>query len=216
MIKDTKISEIFQIPSRMLQRWKNSNDYRFLIYTYLHNSDAAEVEAFFKYLASKKVSSSNNVDKEKPALKFLYKKDFISLLREHIKEYLAIDNLKVYIKKEYASILIQNDSLEIGGYSLLVKTPKQSVIYVELASRVLEHKPLLSRIANIKSHLKANLTLRKIIFITNEKKLPAYLREKNAVEGVAIENINIDAFASRYLGANKIIFVPSTMKIPDI
>ena len=117
MIKDTKISEIFQIPSRMLQRWKNSNDYRFLIYTYLHNSDAAEVEAFFKYLASKKVSSSNNVDKEKPALKFLYKKDFISLLREHIKEYLAIDNLKVYIKKEYASILIQNDSLEIGIFT---------------------------------------------------------------------------------------------------
>ncbi len=216
MIKDTKISEIFQIPTRMLQRWKNSNDYRFLIYTYLHNSDTAEVEAFFKYLASKKAGNYDDSDEEVLALKFLYKKDFISLVQKHINQYLKQDDIKVYSEKNLGSLLEQSNSLEIGGSSLLIKVPKSSVVYVEIGSRVLEQKPLLARIDSIKSHLKDDLFLKKMLFITNEKKLPGYLRESNMVDGVIIENINIDTFSGKYLGINKIIFVPSTMKIPNI
>ncbi len=216
MIKDTKISEIFQIPTRMLQRWKNSNDYRFLIYNYLHNSDTTEVEAFFKYLASKKAGNYDDSNEEKLALKFLYKKDFISLVQKHIKQYLKQDDIKVYAEKNHGSLLEESDALEIGGSSLLIKVPKSTVVYVEIGSRVLEHKPLQARIGSIKSHLKDDLFLKKMLFITNEKKLPAYLRESNMVAGVIIENINIDTFSSNYLGINKIIFVPSTMKIPNI
>jgi hypothetical protein len=215
MIKDTKISEIFQIPPKMLQRWKNANDYRYLIYTYLHNSDTIEVESFFRYLATKKAGSYDN-NKEMPALKFLYKKEFVLLVQKHIGEYLGQKDIEVFPEKKYATIFTQKDTLNIGESSFMVKEGKSKMTYVEIGSRVLESKPLRERLSSIQTHLKERLYLKKMLFISNEKQLPVYLRSDNVVKNVRIDNISIDAFANEYLGVNKIIFVPSTMKIPSI
>jgi len=216
MIKDTKISEIFQIPPKMLQRWKNANDYRYLVYTYLHNSDAGEVEAFFRYLTTKKVGSYDDSNQKRLALKFLHKKDFILLVQKNIGKYLKQPSIKVYSERDYDSIFTQKDMLNIGESSFMVKESGDKMTYVEIGSRVLEAKPLQERMSSIKKYLKSGLILKKILFISNEKQEPVYLRDNNIVEDVKIKNLNIDAFSKEYLEINKVIFVPSTMKVPSI
>ncbi len=216
MIKDTKISEIFQVPRRMLQRWKNSNDYRYLIYTYLHSCNEDEVEAFFKFLTLKKAVNYGDED-YKQAIKFFYKKDFLIQIEKPIGDYLKEkeEEVHIYNPDKIKFLFNEEHTFDMGSSSFFVKPNFTDVVYVELSNRVLEAKPLLKKIEQINSSLKVSLVLKKMIFITTEKQLPAFLRDKKVFNEVIVENINIDDFSSKFLGVSKVIFVPPGMKLPS-
>jgi len=242
MISDQKITKIFQIPPRMLQRWKNSNDYRYLIYTFLNHNDEYEVEAFFNYLSSKNIV--DNIEGDKRGYKsnisfnknidFIYKKDFMTKLKENI------DYLNRYEKpyeviesRDIATLLKESDTLkdpfrklnnkdqaldiELIGFTFFAKDNNNNILYVELSNRIVESKPLKKKITQIKESLKDEYRLEKMIFVTNESEVPKFIRvENNTIDDVIIDNINIDIFSQEQLSTYKTIFVPPGLEIPKI
>ncbi len=198
----------------MLQRWKNSNDYRYLIYTYLQNSHSAEVESFFKYLTSQKVVDFENNMDEKKAMQFMHKKDFLVQAQEKIGRYINAESSHIYDQSSTKSLFNEGSSFELTSSSFFVSANNRNLTYVELSNRVLESKPLLKKIDQISASLKSGLVLKEIIFITNEKQLPVFLRDDAVIHDVFVKNVNVDDFSSKVLGIGKVIFVPSGLKTP--
>jgi len=234
MVSDTEISRIFQIPSRMIQKWKHSNDYKYLIYNYLKLTNKDEIDGFFNYLLTPNKFDSANL----APLHFIYKKDFMKKISTNMREILKLSaNKKVgldwsidYIsisdkyKKDLEESLpikplneILNSTKTASTYSLFLVDDKKGVVYVELCNKVQEKDPLKKKINGIKKSLKDGYTLKHMLFITNEEDLPLYIRQMGyTFEGVGFWNAYMDNIAKRIFKAKKVIFVPNELKIPKL
>jgi hypothetical protein len=239
MVSDNEIARIFQIPIRMVQKWKNSNDYRYLIYNYLKLTNKDEIEAFFNYLLTPRNIDSANL----APLYFIYKKDFIKKISADIRSILRIATKKVlyetnldwihryistrdeYIDKnkidEPVSFKplseILNNIKAVSIYSLFLIDDNNDLLYIELCNKIQEKDSLKKKINEIKKALKEGYSLKHMLYITNEKELPFYLRSMHSIfEDVEFWNAYMGTVAKKVFNAKKIIFVPNDLKIPKL
>ena len=240
IVSDNEIARIFQIPIRMVQKWKTSNDYRYLIYNYLKLTNKNEIDTFFNYLFTPRNIDSTNLT----PLYFIYKKDFMkkistdarSILRNSTKkedlyetrlswlsryistreEYIAESKLEDSISYKPLSEILKSVKVA-SAYSLFLVDDKNHILYIELCNKIQEKDPLKKKIDEIKKSLKDGYTLKQMLYITNEKELPHYLRCVNAkFEDVEFWNVYMERVAQKIFNAKKIIFVPGDLKIPKL
>jgi len=211
---DTELSETFLIPERMLNRWKNANDYRYLIYEFLEKSNKSAIEGFFNF----QYSQTNDIV-------FRSKNDFVSELEKGLpglteEKYTPIkqEDLNMVIK-EKPDPKDQNKKileLQLPIYTFIGKKD-QNLVYVELCNRIPDEKALGKKIDTIQKSTNDELTLKQMIFITTENDLPKFIRDKPCadmddfaqycINDVIIKNVKIDEFVKDRMQAKKIIFI---------
>ncbi|WP_456322335.1 hypothetical protein [Hydrogenimonas sp.] len=244
MVSDNEIARIFQIPVRMMQKWKNSNDYRYLIYKYLKLADRNEIAAFFNNLST----SRNRESPHLIPLYFIYKKDFMLKISRETRKIVSLatrkgghhihgNHLFLWAEKYISAGSSDKESFgNIGGgsassriplskivdnadaiapYSIFSIDEDKNVLYIELCGKIQEKAPLKKKVVNLKASLKEKYTLKHMLFITNEKELPRFLRVMNGeYEGVKFWNVPMERAAKNIFNAKKIIFVPNNLEIP--
>ncbi len=209
-MKDVELSRAFLIPERMLNRWKNSNDYRYLIYSFLEKSNERAIESFFTFQYN---SDDNNSPSDKN-ISFYTKNEFIAELKDH-PEYLMDKGYEIIDNDGIDSIVKEKDNKKPNGdlpaYTFFAKIDKD-LTYIELSNRIPDKNALIKKIKDITNIIHNNFKLKKMIFITTEEDLPKYIRNNSLIEDVFIENVKIDDLSKDKMQTIKIIFLPDSKK----
>jgi len=188
-MKDTDISDIFKISPFMLQRWKNSHDYRYLIYEFLSSrSKDMQLEPFMEEL------------KEKEQLLFMDSVEFKKLLERRVD---ALPNGRDLMLVDPTDIF---NNENVYKNKTIAKNKNNEVVVIESLNRFPDQKKLLSEIKKLKKALKNGLRLKGMSFITNNALPPRYVRDQDMfVDDIEIEFINFHDFTKRVTG-KKVIF----------
>jgi len=219
MLKKEDIVHLFKVQKRMLQRWQDANDYRYMIFAYLMESDREAIEKFF------------NEKYENDMIRYEHKSNFMDQVKEHLSE---------EIEKEYTILSIMNEEIfqipekkdqkQSDLYFFAMEKIEsnneleKNIYYVELCNRIVDTKALHIKIKQLKNHLLDGYKLSEMIFLTAEKSEPKYIQmnqcvDKDAgycIDNVRIRNINIDKFSQDHLSIHKMVFIPESMDIEKV
>ncbi len=198
-VTDTTIAQSFMISPRMLQRWKHSNDYRYLIYMYLKKDSKAQFDQF--------LTDIQEEDNYKKDIKFMRKKDFLNDLIENEIEQFGLQ--RDTDEWKYDVELANRLRTKIGGqYSFkLLNKGSKTIRYYELSSRFPSEKEIKNK-GKLLRTLEPSYSIDSMNFITYEDRPSIYIDDEEGQVPFSAHNIYIDEYASRYLQSRKIIFIP--------
>lgn len=211
MVTDKFLSQTFQIPTKMLQRWKNSSDYRYLIYSCLKNGKYKNEEDFIEMIQA----TSHHVT-------FLYKYEFLSQAKNKRDMILGHGWFEPHFQK-ITSSSPSYESKEItkffhpskSQYYFSLVNDQGDLAYFEISKRIPDTKTLTQKVQEIKKVIEGRYTLKRMYFFIEEKTKNDKEQREPELQDLIIEGINLNDFAKEYLKTNKVIFVPPRMRKPE-
>lgn len=199
VMNDSDISTFLKIPPLMVNRWKRSHDYRFILYHFLRHKDASHTRSIIDVMV------------DEMRIEFMTKQAFEEHLANHLGYFHYMQLLNSPIRRMTDEDIKKGcPGLKLCKRCNLIATRSDNphdVYAVLYPNRFPESKKLTSEIREIKEALPEGCALKGIIYITNDKMPPAYIQKKSMqMDGTELFHVNFDKFNIDTI-KKKVIFI---------
>jgi len=178
-LRDIEISQMLGVPEPMLQRWKRSNDYRFTVYQLLKRLDPHQIEQILEDIRTSE------------GVMYLGAREF----SEGMDQLCTLPAYSMYPK------LLDYD-IEKDGTLVIDVSPRKNRVFeggqgclkVKIVQRFPDKRDLI-RFLNelIPAFEQEQKRLDKVLYITNEGKMPRYMIDQKDPELLALlNNVQVD------------------------
>ncbi|WP_434581523.1 hypothetical protein MLC52_05225 [Sulfurimonas sp. NW15] len=218
-MNDSNLSKKFLVAQQVIETWKISNDYKYLMYSFLKRMYDEDIDYFFHNMLQPSLGAA------RLPVRFMHKKEFLSSLSSQLLEFVT-NGVAQQWKKSTSITPVDEDvqkHIESGSthaYFYEISNTNE-LICVDIGVKIQDKNALSKKFAKIKESLQKNedtkkYTLSDMIYLISDSIIPSYLKKEPTIEDVTIWAASIGIVGRGMYDADKIIFIPNGMELQEI